>query len=47
MPAFENFRKAILCRGEPRRVPQSDGTIAEDVKTQLLGRLIGGLLEMK
>ena len=40
MSDFDNFRKAVLCQGEPKRVPQFDGTIAEDIKTQLLGRPI-------
>ena len=43
MPDFENFRKAVLCQGEPKRVPQFDGTIAEDIKTRLLGKPMAGL----
>ncbi|MHC4181416.1 MAG: hypothetical protein ACYSWU_28285, partial [Planctomycetota bacterium] len=43
MPDFENFRKAVLCQGEPKRVPQFDGTVAEDIKTRLLGRPMDGL----
>ena len=45
MPDFENFRKAVLCQGEPARVPQFDGSIAEDIKTQFLGKPIAGLEE--
>ncbi len=43
MPDFENFRKAVLCQGEPKRVPQFDGTVAEDIKTRFLGRTVDGL----
>jgi uroporphyrinogen decarboxylase len=45
MPDFENFRKAVLCQGEPQRVPQFDGTIAEDIKVRFLGRPTIGLEE--
>ena len=43
MPDFDNFRKAVLCQGEPKRVPQFDGTVAADIKAQLLGRPVAGL----
>lgn len=45
MPDFENFRKAVFCQGEPKRVPQFDGTVAEDIKTRLLGQPMAGLQE--
>ena len=45
MPDFDNFKKALLCQGEPRRVPQFDGTVAEDIKTRLLGKAIAGIEE--
>ena len=45
MPDFENFKKAVLCRGEPERVPQFDGTVAEDHKTRLLGKPVAGIEE--
>jgi len=45
MPDFDNLKKAIFCQGEPRRVPQFDGTVAEDIKTRLLGRPIAGIEE--
>jgi len=45
MPDFENFKQAVFCRGEPKRVPQFDGTIAEDIKTRLLGKPMAGLEE--
>ncbi len=38
MPDFDNFRKAVLRQGEPKRVPQFDGTVAEDIKSRLLGK---------
>jgi len=38
VPDFENFKKALLCQGEPKRVPQFDGTVAEDIKSRLLGK---------
>ena len=43
MPDFENFRRAVLCQGEPKRVPQFDGTVAEDIKSRFLGRSVGTL----
>ncbi|OHB86637.1 MAG: hypothetical protein A2V98_24210 [Planctomycetes bacterium RBG_16_64_12] len=43
MPDFENFKKAVFCQGEPDRVPQFDGTVAEDIKTRLLGRPVEGI----
>ena len=45
MPDFENFKQAVFCRGEPKRVPQFDGTVAEDVKVRLLGKPMAGLAE--
>ena len=43
MPDFENLRKALLCQGEPQRVPLFEGTIAEDIKNAMLGRQAVGL----
>jgi uroporphyrinogen decarboxylase len=43
MPDFDNFKRAVFCRGEPKRVPQFDGTVAEDIKSRLLGRPIAGI----
>ena len=45
MPDFENFKKAVLCQGEPKRVPQFDGTVAEVVKSRLLGRPMTALAD--
>lgn len=45
MPDFANFTRAVLCQGEPKRVPQFDGTVAEDIKTRFLGRPIAGLAD--
>jgi uroporphyrinogen decarboxylase len=45
MPDFENFRRAVLCQGEPKRVPQFDGTVAADIKRRLLGKPIEGIEE--
>lgn len=45
MPDFENFLTAVGCRGEPKRVPQFDGSIYEDCKVRLLGRPIQGLAD--
>jgi uroporphyrinogen decarboxylase len=45
MPDFDNFRTAVLCQGEPKRVPQFDGTVAETIKTRLLGKPIAGIEE--
>ena len=45
MPDFDNFKKAVLCQGEPKRVPQFDGTVAEDIKTRLLGKPMAGIEE--
>jgi len=45
VPDFDNFRTAILCQGEPKRIPQFDGTIAEDIKAQFLGRPMVGLAD--
>ena len=45
MPDFDNLKKAILCQGEPKRVPLFEGTIAEDIKSEFLGKPTGGDLE--
>jgi uroporphyrinogen decarboxylase len=45
MPDFDNFRQAVLCQGEPKRVPKFDGTVAEDHKAQMLGGPIAGIEE--
>ena len=45
MPDFDNFKAAVLCQGEPRRVPQFDGTVADDIKTRFLGKPIAGIEE--
>ncbi len=45
MPDFANFRKAVLREGEPNRVPQFDGTVAEDIKSRFLGKSMAGLEE--
>ncbi len=45
MPDFPDFCKAVLCQGEPKRVPQFDGTIAEDIKTRFLGRPMATLAD--
>ncbi len=45
MPDFDNFKKALLCQGEPKRVPPFDGTVAEDIKTRLLGKPMAGIEE--
>ena len=43
MPDFENFKRAVLCQGEPKRVPQFDGTVAHEIKRRLLGKPIEGI----
>jgi uroporphyrinogen decarboxylase len=43
MPNFENLKRALLCQGEPDYVPLFEGTIAEDIKSQYLGRPVRGL----
>jgi uroporphyrinogen decarboxylase len=43
MPNFENLKKALLCQGEPDYVPLFEGTIAQDIKSQFLGRKVSGL----
>jgi len=45
MPDFENFRNAILCNGEPSRVPLFDGTVAADHKARVIGRPVLGLAD--
>jgi len=45
VPDFENFLTAVACRGEPKRVPQFDGSIYEDHKVRLLDRPIQGLAD--
>lgn len=43
MPDFENLKTALLCRGEPARVPLFEGTIAPDIRRQFLDKPIGDL----
>jgi uroporphyrinogen decarboxylase len=43
MPDFDNFRKVVLCDRTPKRVPQFDGTIAQDHKNRWLGKPAVGL----
>jgi uroporphyrinogen decarboxylase len=43
MPDFNNLRKALLCQGEPDRVPLFEGSIHEDIKSRFLGRPAGSL----
>ncbi len=43
MPDFENLKKALLCDGEPDYVPLFEGTIAQSIKSQFLGREVDGL----
>lgn len=45
MPDFDNFKTAVFCRGEPKRVPQFDGTVADQIKTRLLGKPMAGIEE--
>jgi len=45
MPDFDNFRTAVTCQGEPRRVPQFDGTVAADLKDRLMGKPVRSLAE--
>lgn len=43
MPDFENLKTALLCQGEPDRVPLFEGTVHEDIKNQFLGKPTGTL----
>ena len=43
MPDFANLSQALRCQGEPKRVPLFEGTIAEDIKSQFLGKPAAGL----
>ena len=43
MPDFANFTRAVTCQGEPRRVPQFDGTVDHSIKTRFLGRTVATL----
>ena len=43
MPDFENLLTALLCRGEPKRVPLFEGSIHEDIKSRFLGKPAGTL----
>jgi hypothetical protein len=43
MPDFNNLRRALLCQGEPDRVPLFEGTVHEDIKSRFLGKDVGGL----
>ena len=43
MPDFENLRKALLCQGEPARVPLLEFSIDGEIKRQWLGRPADGL----
>ena len=38
MPDFENLKKALLCQGEPDRVPLFELTVDEEIKSPFLGR---------
>ncbi len=43
MPDFENLKKALLCQGEPDRVPPFELSVDEVIKRQFLGRSAGSL----
>ncbi|MBM4000799.1 MAG: hypothetical protein FJ297_14885 [Planctomycetes bacterium] len=43
MADFENLRKALLCQGEPKRVPPFELSIDESIKRQFLGKPAGSL----
>ena len=43
MADFANLLQALRCAGEPKRVPLFEGTIAEDIKSQFLGKPAGSL----
>jgi len=38
VPDYANLRKALLCQGEPKRVPALEYSIDPSIKAQLLGR---------
>ena len=43
MPDFANLRKALLCQGEPKRVPPFELSVDEDIKGQFLGKAADSL----
>lgn len=43
MPDFANLRKALLCLGEPARVPQLEYAVDRGIKAQILGRQPQGI----
>ena len=43
MPDFANLRKALLCQGEPKRVPSFELSVDEDIKRQFLGKAADSL----
>lgn len=43
MPDFANLRRALVCEGEPKRVPLFEGTVAEEIKSRFLGKPATGL----
>ena len=43
MPDFNNLRKALLCLGEPKRVPPFELSVDESIKRQFLGKPAGSL----
>ena len=43
MADFNNLRKALLCQGEPDRVPPFELSVDEDIKRKFLGRPTGSL----
>jgi len=43
MPDFENLKKALLCAGEPKRVPLFDGSVHDQIKSRFLGKPVGTL----
>ncbi len=43
MADFDNLRKALLCQGEPKRVPQFELSVDEQIKRRFLGKPAGSL----
>lgn len=43
MPDFDNLRKALLCQGEPKRVPPFELSVDEAIKRQFLGKAADSL----
>lgn len=41
MPDFANLRTALLCQGEPKRVPSFELSIDDAIKRQFLGKPVG------